>query len=207
MSYSTKSDLSGDFTEACSRLPARLAPAIRHGIVSASGWSIVRSLFSFTAAAAFWPLFFAIAIAVAGLCCALLVALWVYDRERQAIFDYQRALRARAEYENWLWMRGDPRGFYGRYPPAVRIATAPSSCSGGGGDCTNHSSWPQPHAWMEALPRSRSWAENRFRSSQLATYAGAWGEAITLPPITSSLARSARPLISIAVRFGMHTSY
>jgi UDP-N-acetylmuramyl pentapeptide phosphotransferase/UDP-N-acetylglucosamine-1-phosphate transferase len=76
-------------------------------------------LFAFAAVAAFWPPFFALAIVVAGFCCALLVALWVYDRGRQAIYDYRRELLARAEYEHWLWMRGDPRGFYGRYPPAV----------------------------------------------------------------------------------------
>jgi hypothetical protein len=108
----------------------RLLPRHRHPIMLGLG-----ILFAFTAVAAFWPLFLAIAIEVAGLCCALLVALWVYDRERQAIFDYRRALRARAEYENWLWMRGDPRGFYGRYPPAVRIAPAPVILSGGGADC------------------------------------------------------------------------
>jgi hypothetical protein len=64
-------------------------------------------------------MFFALAIVVAGFFCALLVALWVYDRGRQATYDYRRELLARAEYEHWLWMRGDPRGFYGRYPPAV----------------------------------------------------------------------------------------
>jgi hypothetical protein len=79
----------------------------------------VAILFAFTAVAAFWPLFFALAIMVAGFCCALLVALWVYDRGRQATYDYRRELLVRAEYEHWLWIRGDPRGFYGRYPPAV----------------------------------------------------------------------------------------
>ena len=79
----------------------------------------VAILLASTVVAAFWPLFFALAIVAAGFCCALLVVLWVYDTGRQAIYEYRRKLLARAEYEHLLWMRGDPRGFYGRYPPAV----------------------------------------------------------------------------------------
>lgn len=29
-----------------------------------------------------------------------------------------KRLECRADYEHWLWMHGDPRGFYGQFPPA-----------------------------------------------------------------------------------------
>ncbi|PEG35936.1 hypothetical protein CQY20_20500 [Mycolicibacterium agri] len=38
-------------------------------------------------------------------------------RRRRAIALRDAGLRARAEYEHLLSLRGDPRGIYGRYPP------------------------------------------------------------------------------------------
>jgi hypothetical protein len=32
--------------------------------------------------------------------------------------DNRAELAARADYEHHLWTHGDPRGFYGQYPPA-----------------------------------------------------------------------------------------
>jgi hypothetical protein len=42
-----------------------------------------------------------------------------YDRKRLDRARHRQHLQARADYEHHLWMHGDPRGFYGQYPPAV----------------------------------------------------------------------------------------
>lgn len=45
------------------------------------------------------------------------VAAWCAITLYENVTVTRTRLRQRADYEHWLWMRGDPRGFYGRYQP------------------------------------------------------------------------------------------
>jgi hypothetical protein len=42
-----------------------------------------------------------------------------WDKRRIEGQQRRQALLAHADYEHWLWMSGDSRGFYGQYPPAL----------------------------------------------------------------------------------------
>jgi flagellar motor component MotA len=67
--------------------------------------------------AALWQLFLILAIVGLGYGAYRLANAW--NKGRQSGQQRRAQLTARADYEHRLWMGGDPRGFYGRYPPAV----------------------------------------------------------------------------------------
>ena len=62
-----------------------------------------------------WLLFSGAHILVALICVAWLAIAIRRRRRANALRD--AGLRARAEYEHWLTLTGDPRGVFGRYPP------------------------------------------------------------------------------------------
>jgi hypothetical protein len=69
--------------------------------------------------AALWPLFLALTV-IGGIGWLAYWLLMRSDTETQRHRAHQAERQARAAYEHHLWLHGDPRGFYGRYPPAVR---------------------------------------------------------------------------------------
>lgn len=80
--------------------------------------AIVGSLLVFGVVATHWQVL--AALVLAG---CVLTIVWARSgaenrkkRKRRARLD-QEVVAARADFEHMLWMRGDPRGFYGRYPP------------------------------------------------------------------------------------------
>ena len=80
--------------------------------------AIVGSLLVLGVLAAHWQV-----LAALVLVACVLTVVWARSgadnrtkRTRRARFD-QEIIAARADFEHMLWMRGDPRGFYGRYPP------------------------------------------------------------------------------------------
>jgi hypothetical protein len=71
---------------------------------------------------AFWKFFVAIVLIGGTIAAITLAAIFAAQRHRKrADSEYQRkaALAAHADYEHHLWMQGDPRGFYGQYPPTI----------------------------------------------------------------------------------------
>jgi hypothetical protein len=67
---------------------------------------------------ALWPLVLTLAI-IGGLGWLGWWAFKQFNTEQQAQRRYRAELQARADYETWLWRQGDPRGTFGRYPPAA----------------------------------------------------------------------------------------
>jgi hypothetical protein len=53
-----------------------------------------------------------------GVTAAVYTTLWYVTRQRLIRHVTVERLRRRAEYENRLCARGDPRGFWGQWPPA-----------------------------------------------------------------------------------------
>jgi hypothetical protein len=54
-------------------------------------------------------------VVVAGICIGVLCLARYPERQNQR----RAELAAHADYEHAMWMHGDPRGFYGRFPPAI----------------------------------------------------------------------------------------
>jgi arginine exporter protein ArgO len=79
---------------------------------------VVAVTFACALVVAQWPIVLALApLGGTGyLIYAAAAATQRYNRYQAA---RRQALAARADYEHALWIRGDARGFYGRFPPAV----------------------------------------------------------------------------------------
>lgn len=75
-------------------------------------------LFGCAAVVVWWPLFLTLAV-VAGVGFGLWVFTRRYDAQALQAARRRAALTQAADYEHHLLLQGDPRGVYGRYPPAI----------------------------------------------------------------------------------------
>lgn len=81
-------------------------------------WSALGLLLGLGFVLAYWPLF-----VVAGIIAFVGWVTWQackhLDARSRWILQRRADLNARADWEDYLWRMGDPRGTYGRFPPAI----------------------------------------------------------------------------------------